>query len=163
MKDQLSAALKAEIAKVEAGAAAPAGCRCRGLSRPHRHRAASTAPAAVAAKAPTRSRPSLKKPSLTIRCLAPAKRATGAAVPYWSAHAAVDPADGDLAGGASLRFLRRGDARAQLALAPMRQGETIRSKLPPELCAGVASTKVEIQVMGSGQVVDTLGPYTLRC
>jgi len=59
--------------------------------------------------------------------------------------------------------LRRGDERARLALAPMRQGETYRSKLPPELCAGVASTKVEIQVLGSGQVVDTLGPYSLRC
>jgi len=39
----------------------------------------------------------------------------------------------------------------------------IRSKLPPQLCAGVASSKVEIQIMGSKQVVDTLGPYLLRC
>jgi len=72
-------------------------------------------------------------------------------------------ADADLGQGVSLRFLRRGDMRGEIALAQMHQGELYRSKLPPELCSGVASSKVEIQVMGGKQVVDTLGPYNLRC
>ena len=158
-KDQLSAALKAEIAKVEAGtAASPATAKVETPVVP-------PAPpvAAVAAKAPTVA-PVLKKPKLTIRCLAPGEKGVG------SSCATLDRAtrlsilaDADLGSGASLRFLRRGDERAKLALAPMRQGEVFRSKLPPELCAGVASTKVEIQLMGSGQVVETLGPYSLRC
>ena len=159
-KDQLSAALKAEIAKVEAGAAltpAPVASVEQPAPKP------APPPVAVAAKSPAAA-PALKKPKLTIRCLAPGEKGGG------SSCSALDRAtrlsilaDADLGSGASLRFLRRGDVRAQLALAPMRLGETYRSKLPAELCAGVASTKVEIQVMGSGQVVETLGPYSLRC
>ena len=72
-------------------------------------------------------------------------------------------ADADLGQGATLRFLRRGDVRGEIALAQMHQGDLYRSKLPPELCAGVASSKVEIQILGGKQVVDTLGPYNLRC
>ena len=159
VKDQLSAALKAEIAKVEAGAAAPPATAA--VVPPA---AQPTAPAAAAvASVPTVAKV-LKKPRLTIRCLEPGEKGGGSSCSVMDRATRLSiAADGDLAGGTSLRFLRRGDERARLALAPMRQGETFRSKLPPELCAGVASTKVEIQVMGSGQVVDTLGPYSLRC
>ena len=158
-KDQLSAALKAEIAKVEAGAKAPAPVAAVEPPAPR----PAPAPATVAAKAPA-SAPALKKPKLTIRCLAPGEKGGGSSCGTLDRATRLSIlADADLGSGASLRFLRRGDERAQLALAPMRQGEELRSKLPPELCAGVASTKVEIQVMGSGQVVDTLGPYSLRC
>ncbi|MCL6699720.1 hypothetical protein LZ496_13125 [Sphingomonas sp. NSE70-1] len=159
-KDQLTSALRAEIAKVEAGAVAlPAPVASVEQPAPQ----PAPPPVIVAAKTPAVA-PVVKKPKLTIRCLAPGEKGTG------SSCATLDRAtrlsiiaDADLGGEASLRFLRRGDERAKLALAPMRQGETYRSKLPPELCAGVASTKVEIQVMGSGQVVETLGPYSLRC
>jgi len=157
-KDQLSAALKAEIAKVEAGVVAPPVAAVEPPApKP------TPPPAAVAAKVPA-SAPALKRPKLTIRCLAPGEKGVGSSCSTLDRATRLSiAADADLASGTSLRFLRRGDERAQLALAPMRQGETYRSKLPPELCAGVASTKVEIQVMGSGKVVDTLGPYSLRC
>ena len=158
-KDQLSAALKAEIAKVEAGGASPAPVAAVEPPAPK----PTPPPAAVAAKAPA-TLPALKKPKLTIRCLAPGEKGGGSSCSVLDRATRLSIlADADLGSGASLRFLRRGDERAELALAPMRQGETYRSKLPPELCAGVASTKVEIQVMGSGQVVDRLGPYPLRC
>ena len=162
VKDQLSAALNAEIAKVETGAASPAASAVVEPPAPPPPPPAPQ-PAAAAAKSPTPAT-ILKKPRLTIRCLAPGEKGDGSSCSVMERATRLSiEADGDLASGASLRFLRRGDARAQLALAPMRQGETFRSKLPPELCAGVASTKVEIQVMGSGQVTDTLGPYSLRC
>lgn len=158
-KDQLSVALKAEIAKVEAGAVAAPPVAAVELPAPR----PTPPPAAVAAKAPA-SAPALKKPKLTIRCLAPGEKGGGSSCGTLDRATRLSVfADADLGSGASLRFLRRGDERAQLALAPMRQGETYRLKLPPELCAGVASTKVEIQVMGSGQVVNTFGPYSLRC
>ena len=164
VKAQLSAALKLEIAKVEGGGVgAPAPVAAIEQPAPPPAPQPAPPPAAVAAKAPAFAS-ALKKPRLTIRCLAPGEKGGGSSCSTLDRATRLSIiADGDLTGGASLRFLRRGDARAQLALAPMRQGETFRSKLPAELCAGVASTKVEIQVMGSGQVVDTLGPYSLRC
>jgi hypothetical protein len=159
-KDQLSAALKAEIAKVEAGTAAPLA-PVAAVEPPAPQPA--PPPVAVASKSPTVA-PALKKPRLTIRCLAPGEKGGGSSCSVMDRATRLSiEADGDLSSGTSLRFLRRGDVRAQLAISPMRQGEIFRSKLPPELCAGVASTKVEFQVMGSGKVVDTLGPYSLRC
>ncbi len=171
-KDQLTNALKAEIAKVEAGALAPPPVAAAEPPAPEPAPVAAVEPPAPApapaapaiiAKAPTVA-PVVKKPKLTIRCLAPGEKGGGSSCAVLDRATRLSIlADSDLAGGASLKFLRRGDERAKLALAPMRQGETYRSKLPPELCAGVASTKVEIQVMESGQVIETLGPYSLRC
>lgn len=159
VKDQLGGALKAEIAKLEAATAPPPAAVV--AAKPPAP--APTPSAAIAAKTPAVAA-TPKKPRLTIRCLAPGENGAGSSCSNLDRATRLSIlADGDLSSGTSLKFLRRGDERARLALAPMRQGETYRSKLPPELCAGVASTKVEIQVLGSGQVVDTLGPYSLRC
>jgi hypothetical protein len=164
VKDQLSAALKAEIVKVEAGPAAlPDAVVAVEPPSPAPPPPIAPPQPAVAAKALPLA-PALKKPRLTIRCLAPGEQGGGSTCSVLDRATRLSIlADSDLSGGTSLRFLRRGDAKAQLALAPMRQGEAFRSKLPPELCAGVASTKIEIQVVGAGQVADTLGPYSLRC
>jgi len=114
---------------------------------------ASTAPAQVPAK-----------PRLTVRCLVVGEPGDGQrCIALERDTQLAIRADEDLAGSVSLRFLRRGDVRGEVALASMRQGQVIRSKLPRELCAGVASSKVEIQIIGSNQVIDTLGPYLLRC
>lgn len=78
-------------------------------------------------------------------------------------------ADEDLPAGTALRFLRRGDARGDVEVAQLRKGRSERIPLPPSVCAGVGGSRVEIQVLrrgagaASGQVVDTLGPYELRC
>ena len=73
-------------------------------------------------------------------------------------------------GDASLRFLRRGDERAEVKLAQLRAGQSTRFALPPRVCQGVATSEVEIEVVrhpkgpnDAGQVVDRLGPYDLRC
>ena len=118
---------------------------------------------AKAADAP--ALPPVKKPRLTIRCLSPGEAGGG------SICAALERdtllmvrADENLESAASLRFLRRGDAKGQIELAQLRQGQQVRSKLPSQLCAGVASSKVQIEVLaGGGQVVDRLGPYRLHC
>lgn len=104
------------------------------------------------------------KPRLTIRCLSPGESGAGSSCTSLDRATRLQVrADADLTGAASLRFLRRGDLRGEVALAQMRQGDLFRTKLPSELCAGVASSQVEIQVVGGKQVVDTLGPYKLRC
>jgi hypothetical protein len=69
----------------------------------------------------------------------------------------------------SLRFVRRGDARAEIELAQLSRGKSIQFALPDEVCSGVSSSRVEIQVVrragsnSAGQVVDSLGPYLLHC
>ena len=163
-KDQLSAALKAEIAKVEAGRCNNAGTRRLGRATPAPKPPPPPTPAAPAAKspaaAPGREEAQADDPLPGARRKGRGKQLFSArprdtASPSWPTRT--------LAVGRACASCRRGDVRAQLALTPMRLGETYRSKLPGELCAGVASTKVEIQVMGSGQVRQTLGPYSLRC
>lgn len=76
-------------------------------------------------------------------------------------------ADEDVPAGTSLAFLRRGDKRAEVDLAPLRRGQSQRFILPARVCQGVTGSRVEIQVVRaagkSTQVVDTRGPYDLRC
>lgn len=76
----------------------------------------------------------------------------------------------NLPAGTSLRFVRRGDLRAEVALAQLRRGQSVRMSLPVDVCRGVAGSLIEIDVVRQppgaarvGQVVDTLGPYELRC
>ena len=107
--------------------------------------------------------PAAAKPRLTIKCLEPGEPGSGSrCLSLESTTLLAIKADADLPPATSLRFLRRGDVRGEVPLT-MRQGQLIRSKLPPQLCAGVSSSKVEIQIMGANKVVETLGPYMLRC
>ena len=76
-------------------------------------------------------------------------------------------ADEDLPNGTSLRFLRRGDNRAEIDLAPLRRGQSQRFALPAKVCQGVTGSRIEIQVIRATvkapQVVDTRGPFELTC
>ena len=69
----------------------------------------------------------------------------------------------------SLRFVRKGDDRADIELAQMNAGQSVRIGLPKPVCTGVNRSTLEIQVLrrpqgnGAAQVVDSHGPYYLRC
>jgi hypothetical protein len=120
--------------------------------------------AVIAANAP----PPLPAPRLTLRCLATSTVSAEVPCDLLERDMFVTVrADEDLARGTSLRFLRRGDNRAEVALLQLRRGQSQRFALPPKVCQGVAGSQVEIQVVraaGSAtQVVDTRGPYELRC
>ena len=68
--------------------------------------------------------------------------------------------------GGTLRFLRRGEARGEVALAPMRVGQSTNVRLPGALCKGINTSKVEIELFepkSVGTVSARLGPYPLRC
>ncbi|MBA3512198.1 hypothetical protein [Sphingomonas sp.] len=113
----------------------------------------------------------LTKPNLTLECSTPGEIGEGGPCIAFARDTLLTiRADEALGGDTSLRFVRRGDVRAELALAQMRKGQTRRIRLPSELCAGVTGSNIEIQVVRSagsaaslGQVVDTRGPYQLRC
>jgi len=171
-KAKIAAELDAEIARIEKGDKASTTLTSSGplpVAQAPGHAAYPPPPSApavaqnpsLASTAPARAP---AKPRLTIRCLEVGESGDGQrCISLERDTQLAIRADDDLAGGVSLRFLRRGDVRGEVALAAMRQGQVIRSKLPRQLCAGVASSKVEIQIIGSNQVVDTLGPYLLRC
>ena len=79
-------------------------------------------------------------------------------------------AEEQLPAGTSLRFMRRGDDRGQVELAQLRSGQKTRIQLPQKVCNGVVRSEVEIEVLRTPvggktgeQVVDSLGPYDLRC
>ena len=113
----------------------------------------------------------LTKPRLTFECSTPGELSEGGPCVGFSKDTLLTVrADESLPEGTSLRYLRRGDVRAEVALAQMRKGQSRRLKLPAELCAGVTGSSIEIQVMrrgagtaSIGQMVDTRGPYQLRC
>lgn len=69
--------------------------------------------------------------------------------------------------GVQLRFVRKGDERAELDLPALKQGQTAHLRLPPAVCAGVVRSKLEIRAIGanapSGTAAGTIGEYDLRC
>lgn len=131
------------------------------------------APSAVASFPPLAPRlvpPLPARPRLTVQCLAPGETGAGGRCGFVRRDTRLAVrADSDLPAGTSLRFLRKGKLRSELALAPMRSGQSLALKLPQRLCAGVVASRIEIEVVqrsgasGAGQVVETLGPFQLRC
>jgi len=118
----------------------------------------------------TASLPALTRPRLTIQCFNPADLAGAAPCDSLERETMLRVrADEALPAGTSLRFLRRGDLRAEVGLAQLARGKATQFVLPRPVCAGVAESKVEIQIVrhakadDAGQVVDSMGPYFLRC
>ena len=67
--------------------------------------------------------------------------------------------------GARLRFVRRGDERGEVTLAALQPGGIAKVRLPNDVCTGVKTSKVELQLLapGSSAVSARMGPYGLRC
>jgi len=121
-----------------------------------------TAKGASGAKTPPRERMGIR-----IKCLSRGESGSGSTCDFFDSGTvlAVSAVEG-LDKGGRLRFLRRGAPRAETALAPLHVGQSVRVKLPGELCRGVSYSKVEIELLGpdaSGVAAARLGPYGLRC
>lgn len=180
VKDQLIAELRDEIARGKtrgfSSALASSGLPSSGLPSsalpaadalvatvppmpPPLPRYASVAPSLLAS-------PKLARLPLTIRCLGASERGAGGRCDnlYADTVFAVH-ADANLASPAVLRFLRRGEARAEVPVAALRQGQFVRVKLPAPVCSRVTGTVVTIQILArdTTNVLDELGPYRLRC
>jgi hypothetical protein len=191
LKDQIVTALVAEIARLEGAAASPAAAavlapgpasaaRLVGMSEeivapagpepqyslvpplpaplPRAGTAAAKANAALASVAAA----PLIRPRLTVRCALPREAFAGCGSMARETLLMIR-ADEDIAPRTSLRFLRGGEARAELELGTLRKGESMREKLPGRICSGVLRGKVQIQVLNAGKVAETLGPYALYC
>lgn len=123
--------------------------------------AAGTAGSGAAAPAPDMA--------VTLRCREPGDRRDATCDFFHKDTTLMVRAVRGLEKGATLRFLRRGDDRGEVALGPVAAGTAVPVRLPRELCRGVASTKVEIELRGpepahgTAPLADTLGPFGLRC
>ena len=123
--------------------------------------------AAMLALAP----PLVTRPPLTIRCLAAGERGVGTRCGRLVSNTVFTVyADADLAGPTTLRFMRRGELRAETDVAPLRQGQMLRVKLPPQVCSGVVRSDVAIEIMSEqsssgrvAQIADKVGPFDLHC
>lgn len=186
-KDKLIAELRGEIAKFAAVtkpvAVAPAApvllggdSFARQLSEPPERyqtsvlpplpapRGAATATRATAASAAPPQRPM----RISVKCLEQRQLGAVSTCNYFldgDTILVISAVEG-LEDGGIMRFVRRGDPRGEVALAPLAPGKSVRVRLPGELCRGVSSSKVEIELLPRkpGSVVAArLGPYGLRC
>jgi hypothetical protein len=188
-KAQIITALKAEIADVEAGMKQGALTNLIAVpppAKPQQPSAATRTPsapieysslppmptpkAAAGAAAVTASLPPLPRPKITLRCLTPGQIGGAGPCDTFERDTLVSVhADENLPSGVSLRFLRRGDNRAEIEVEQLRKGQAMRFTLPPEVCRGVVGSRIELEVVrrrasdSAGRPVDTLGPYELRC
>jgi hypothetical protein len=114
--------------------------------------------------------PALPRPRMQFICYNPGDVGEGPCAEFARDTMLTVRADEDLPSGTSLRFVRNGDARADVELAQLRKGKTQQFVLPPEVCSHVSSASLEIRIVRavkaagpSGQEVGKDGPYNLRC
>ena len=182
MREQLLAALRAEIAKVEA---LIAGVKPLTLPPPRpkpqtlKRQEYSTytplppppRPAAISASAASVQLPQLSRPRLSFACFTPGDLAgDGPCTGFVRDTLLVVRAGEDVPPGTSLRFVRNGDSRGDVELAQLRKGKFVRIELPREVCQGVVGGRLQIRIVRSApgrssalQVVGTEGPYNLTC
>jgi len=175
VREQIVAALKAEIARLEAAAAAATvtardvtiAVADKPVTVPEAAPRYSLVPALPAPKpraassAAAQSVP-VERPRLTIRCALPNESFAACARLERETRLLIR-ADQDLAGGTSVRILRGGDERAELDLGPLKRGQSLRERLPTRVCSGVLRGKVQLQILAKNQVAETLGPFALYC
>jgi len=74
----------------------------------------------------------------------------------------------DVPAGTLLQFVRNDRPQADVALGGLRRGATLRVALPPKVCAGFTSGKLELNLVSDNgssgvQPLRSEGPYSLRC
>lgn len=106
----------------------------------------------------------LPKPRLGFECYTPGDIGVGGPCVTMNRDTRLTIKAGELIQPAtSLRFLRSRELRAEIQIGPMRKGQSKRIVVPRDVCGGVVTTEIEIQVARGTHVVDTRGPYLMRC
>lgn len=108
------------------------------------------------------SMPLLPRPRLSLSCFS-AGAAEGPCTGFTRDTTIIVHAGEDLPADTSLRFVRDGDARAEIQLAQVKKGRSVRLAVPGDVCRHVVGGKLEIRIVRSGQEVGTDGPYDLEC
>jgi hypothetical protein len=103
------------------------------------------------------------KPRRKLSCISPEFPAGGECVTLSRDTVLRVRAGEDVAAGLSLRFLRNGAERGAIELGSLRSGQSINYRLPSQVCSGVVSAEVQLDIVRNGQRVDRRGPYLLHC
>jgi len=124
---------------------------------------------------PAGSRPGLlaellAQPQITVRCLASGEGGRGSECDEIRNNTTLlVRAEESFPSSAALRFVRSGDARAEVDLGAMRKGEVRRIRVPNGVCRGVVRSELELNTVvmdpktRSEQMGRAIGPVTLRC
>ena len=65
--------------------------------------------------------------------------------------------------GTSLRFVRDGDPKAEIALARLKRGRSVQVTVPTDVCKHVVGGKLELRIVRSGEELNSTGPFNLNC
>ena len=179
-KDKLIGELRTEIAKFAAAAKPVATAQAEPiyLSRDAASLAAPTERYETSILPPLTSKvvakgtaavasPPQRPMRIRVKCLERGQAGSGGTCDFFVAGTVlvVTSVEG-LEDGGTLRFRRKGEERGELQLAPLQAGQSTRVKLPGELCKGISSSKVELELLApksTGAVASRLGPFGLRC
>ncbi len=124
-------------------------------------------PRKTVGSAATSSAPQVPAIRFRIKCLARGETGAGSSCDFFETGTvlALSAVDG-MEKGATLRFRRKGEARAEVAIAPLAAGKAVKVRLPSDLCRGVAFTRIELEMLAPGKagvVAGRAGPYEMRC
>lgn len=127
-------------------------------------------PLPTAPPAPTRvlvggvgaSMPLLPKPKMSLSCYSPGG-AEGPCDGFTRYTLITVKAGEDLPADTSLRFVRDGDPKADVQLAQIKKGGSMRFAVPTDVCRHAVGGKLELRIVRAGQEVGTDGPYDLEC
>lgn len=118
-------------------------------------------PIAVPVPAPA---PAVVLPKLTFACYTPGDIGGEAPCAGFEHDTLVTvEAKGNVPTGAALHFIRNGEDRANIDLAALSRGGSMRVALPSEVCSGFGAGRLELQVVVNGAPARSEGPYPLRC
>ena len=108
------------------------------------------------------SMPLLPRPKMSFSCYSPGG-AEGPCTGFNRYTLVTVHAGEDLPADTSLRFVRDGDPRADVQLAQVRKGRSMRFAIPVDVCRHAVGGKLELRIVRAGQEVGTDGPYDLEC
>lgn len=106
----------------------------------------------------------LPKPRLSFECYTPGDIGVGGPCVALNRDTRLTVRAGEpIPAATSLRFTRNREFKAEIAIGPMGKGQSRRLMIPRQVCGGVVETEIEVQVARGNHVVDTRGPYLMRC
>jgi hypothetical protein len=104
----------------------------------------------------------LPRPKMSFSCFAPGE-AEGPCTGFTRDTLITVSAGEDLPANTALRFVRDGDAKADIELALLKKGKSVQFAMPTDVCRHAVGGRLELKIVRSGQEVGTEGPYNLNC
>jgi hypothetical protein len=105
----------------------------------------------------------LPRPRLSLSCYTPGEAPDGPCTGFTRDTLLTVQAGEDLPASTSLRFVRDGDPKADIDIAQLKKGKSVRFAVPTDVCRHAVGGKLELRIVRAGQEVGTEGPYNLSC